>query len=311
MRFYSPMRYPGGKAKLAPFLQQVIEAQETRPTLYAEPYAGGAGAAFALLCSGAVERIALNDLNDGIASLWRVIFGDDVQGLTELIRSAPIDIDHWHLQREIYLDKSVSQLERAFATLFLNRTNRSGILGARPIGGLSQTGAWRLGARFNRESLIERIETLATQRERVSVHQLDGKDFLATLEATGEPAFAYVDPPYLTQGEELYMNSMTWQDHEMLSKFLRKAAGLLWVLTYDHDERVPNHLYPNLPCASFSVSHTAARQHVGWEYLVVPIHVRVNRLQGFGPRDGAWLQQRSPSELAAEKPFRGGPGGIR
>lgn len=44
-----------------------------------------------------------------------------------------------------------SMLEIGFATFFLNRTNRSGILKAGVIGGKAQLGKWKIDVRFNKK----------------------------------------------------------------------------------------------------------------------------------------------------------------
>lgn len=296
MNFLSPLRYPGGKAKMGTFLQLVLTGQSLRPTTYAEPFAGGAGAALHLLTKGVVERVALNDLNDGIASFWSAVFNDS-ERLLAAVLSTEVTLTTWHRQREIYLDPSREAFERGFATFFLNRTNRSGILGARPIGGLEQTGTWKLDARFNKDDLVRRIRYLAQFRDQVSITQLDGRAFLRELDDETGSTFFYVDPPYLKQGENLYLANMRYRDHVELARTLRQLKSP-WVLTYDWDERIPTELYPGLPCAAFSISHTAAKQHLGMEYLVAPRHVKVDSLEGFGPRPGEWLAGRSPAELA-------------
>lgn len=281
---------------MAPFLERLIAAQAKRPLVYAEPFAGGAGAALTLLATGAVERAALNDLNRGIAEFWRAIF-DETDRFIEAIWSAELTLTTWHRHREAYLDEHTDPFDRGFATFFLNRTNRSGILGARPIGGLEQLGAWKLDARFNKSNLAERVANVGAFRDRVSISQLDGKDFLDRLDTERDHTLFYVDPPYLKQGEDLYLANMTYRDHINLARTLRRMRSP-WVLTYDRDDRVPDELYSGLPCASFSISHTAAKQHIGSEYLVVPKSVAVDSLDGFGPRPGAWLAGRSPEELA-------------
>lgn len=295
MKVLSPLRYPGGKAKMAPFLERLALAQIPRPTVYAEPYAGGAGAALRLLTTGVVERIKLNDLNDGVANFWLAVFGQ-TDRLLQTLRAVPLTLHEWYRQREIYLDDQAEGFDRGFATFYLNRTNRSGILGARPIGGLEQTGRWKLDARFNPTALAMRIEQLATFHDRVSVTQWDGRDFLRKVDARDERVLFYIDPPYLKQGEDLYLANMTYRDHMDLARTLRTVKSP-WVLTYDKDDRVPDELYSGLPCASFTVAHTAAIQHIGSEYLVVPDHVRVSHLDGFGPREGVWLEGRSPADL--------------
>ena len=52
--FYSPLRYPGGKGKLAPFMEYMIIQLGHRGGTYIEPFAGGAGIAIELLLNGVV-----------------------------------------------------------------------------------------------------------------------------------------------------------------------------------------------------------------------------------------------------------------
>jgi DNA adenine methylase len=158
-----------------------------------------------------------------------------------------------------------SDLELGFATLYLNRTNRSGILDARPIGGLQQSGKWKMGVRFNREGLIERVRILGSYRNRVEILQRDGLDLLGEIESARN--FFYVDPPYLMQGEGLYLNNLSWSDHERLADILI-GRHKQWILTYDVDSRVPGSLYRDLRCAEFSIKHTAAVQQMGNEYAI-------------------------------------------
>lgn len=298
MRYLSPLRYPGGKAKIAPLLSRIIASQTDRPSIYAEPFAGGAGAAFILLADDVVERVALNDLNPGIASFWRALL-EETERLVAAVETAELSLATWHRQREIYLDEQSEPFDLGFAAFYLNRTNRSGILGARPIGGLEQTGRWKIDARFNRIDLIGRIRFIATFKDRVSVSQLDGRTFIRGLgEREGRGVFFYVDPPYLKQGEDLYLAAMSYRDHLELAATLNGSVSP-WAVTYDKDDRVPDELYEGLPCAEFTISHTAARQHVGDEYLVVPKSLKVPALEGFGPRPGTWLRGRSPEDMTS------------
>ena len=65
----------------------------------------------------------------------------------------------WRQQREVYGRRETADLdELGFATLFLNRTNRSGIIGGGVIGGKQQHGAWGLDARFTKSDLVQRIK---------------------------------------------------------------------------------------------------------------------------------------------------------
>ncbi|WP_197275226.1 DNA adenine methylase [Luteipulveratus halotolerans] len=158
-------------------------------------------------------------------------------------------------------------LELGFATFYLNRTNRSGILDARPIGGFDQGGRWKIDARFNREPLCKRIQTIADMRHRIYVTELDGLDFLRSLEHMADDVFVYADPPYLVQGEGLYLHAFDAGDHVELAQLLAEAA-FPWMLTYDDDPRITERLYAGGRCATFDIAHTAHRQHVGQEAVI-------------------------------------------
>lgn len=268
-RYLSPLRYPGGKGRLAPYIVSLARQQHPRPTAYAEPFAGGAGAALRLLFDEEVDRIHLNDLDPGIAAFWRAVLHQPGE-FVRLIRTHPITLDSWHEARAVYEHpKDRADLELGFATFLLNRCNRSGILTARPIGGLEQQGTWKIDARFNREPLAQRVEQIARYRKRIRVTELDARRFLADLEGQTDPSrlLVYVDPPYMGQGEDLYLDALTIEDHQELAAQLRKSR-LKWFLTYDADVRVTDDLYRGLRCVEFDIAHTAQRQHVGSEYAV-------------------------------------------
>jgi DNA adenine methylase len=69
----TPLRYPGGKQKLAPFILEVMEKNDLIGCDYAETYAGGAGIAIQLLLSGKVARIHLNDSWYPLHAFWRSV----------------------------------------------------------------------------------------------------------------------------------------------------------------------------------------------------------------------------------------------
>lgn len=263
----SPLRYPGGKGSLAPFLGALIKAQEANIKTFVEPFAGGAGAALRLLYDEHVERIVLNDLDRGVAAMWRSIFGR-TDAFIALLMSRPITVDQWHLEREIATASGgEDDLALGFATFFLNRTNRSGIHNARPIGGLDQAGKWKIDARFNRESLADRVSMLGQYRNRVLILEEDGIDVTQRYLRGQGSVFVYADPPYIEKGSDLYLNQMSWDDHRRLAEVLQSRSSF-WMLTYDHDDRVPALLYAGRRYLAFDIAHTAAVQHVGQEYAV-------------------------------------------
>lgn len=256
----------------------VISRQPSVPRIYIEPFAGGAGVGLYLLYNEYVEEIVLNDLDGGVAAFWRSVFSRTDE-LLHLVRTCRPSIDEWHVQHERYNSKSCDEVELGFATFFLNRTNRSGILDARPIGGFEQESTWGITARYDAGRLAARIERLARYSTRVTICEEDGIE-LARSYLDETRSFMYLDPPYLRNGDELYLNTLTWDDHVQLARHLQ--GGDNWVLTYDDDSRVPLVLYPSYRCASFELSHTASVHHLGREYAVFPDGLVVETLEGLG-----------------------------
>lgn len=291
MNFLSPLRYPGGKGRLAPYLARVIAHQQVRIDTYCEPYAGGAGAGLRLLADGHVNRIIINDLNPGIAAFWRSVFGNN-EALRQRIWDCSVNLDQWHSARSVY-QAPVGQddLELGFATFFLNRTNRSGILSARPIGGLEQTGAWLIDARFNKEDLTGRIKELGALASRVSVRQERAINLIHTLNRRTRPVLLYVDPPYVVPGDELYMTDHSWAEHQRLERRLRESPHP-WLLSYDVDDRT-RLLYRGFRCLRFGISHTAQKQKVGHEYMFFSRGLRVPDVS-IVRDEGTWV----PASLA-------------
>ncbi|MGL9637387.1 DNA adenine methylase, partial [Escherichia coli] len=160
MRFNTPLRYPGGKAKLTNFVEELLRLNRFTSIHYAEPYAGGAGLALNLLMKGSAEVIHLNDINNAVYSFWYSVL-NHCDELCSLIEDTGVTIDEWHRQKDIMSKQlDVTTLELGFSTFFLNRTNRSGILKGGVIGGKKQDGNWKLDARYNKKDLMDRIQKI-------------------------------------------------------------------------------------------------------------------------------------------------------
>jgi DNA adenine methylase len=287
MAFISPLRYPGGKGRLGPYFARILADQSQVVRTYAEPYAGGAGAGLFLLEEGYIDELFINDLNPGIAAFWRSVLNYS-NDFVARIESQKVTMEAWHEARAIYLSPGDhSDFDLGFATFFLNRCNRSGILTARPIGGLEQTGKWKIDARFNRVDLAGRVRKIASLASAISVTEMTAIDFLTSLSGRAKPILFYVDPPYLIKGEDLYMSAHSWADHEELASHLLETRHP-WILTYDVDERL-RQLYPKNRCLNYSISHTAQSQKVGSEYMFFSRALRVTDLTVVVNRKGSWV----------------------
>ena len=89
---YSPLRYPGGKSKIAPFVSLLIEKTKLDECTYVEPFAGGAGVALSLLFDGTVTNIVINDYDKAIYSMWKSIL-EETEAFINLVRTVPLTID--------------------------------------------------------------------------------------------------------------------------------------------------------------------------------------------------------------------------
>lgn len=235
----SPLRYPGGKASLAGFFGDIIEALGIDHPRYIEPYAGGVGAGIALLRQGIVDHLVVNDIDPAVHAFWRSAV-DDNDRLVELVATTPLTIDDWQKQRDIYRARDERDLLRlGFAFFFLNRTNRSGILNAGVIGGQGQQGKYKIDARFNRETLIERLAAIGELADRIVVSDLDGRTVIQQ-HAQDEHAFMYIDPPYVQAGSQLYLNAFDGRDHKALAAVVNAVDRAHWLMTYDTAPLIEN-----------------------------------------------------------------------
>ncbi|MDD7929880.1 DNA adenine methylase [Microbacterium thalli] len=262
----SPLRYPGGKTALFRLAQPLLMDNGLRKTTYAEPFAGGGGLALSLLFEGVVRRIVLNDIDPGIYSLWDAML-NRTDELVRLVDDTPITMDEWFAQRENYRAmKDEPSLELAFATLFLNRTNRSGVIKGGVIGGMSQEGDYKLDCRFQKEVIIEKIERIARYKRSISITREDGQDFLRGMAERTDRVVHFIDPPYFGKGSGLYTNFYTAEDHAALATVVR-GLEQPWVLTYDLVPQIES-LYEGFPQYSFDLNYTAAVKRVGTELMV-------------------------------------------
>lgn len=277
----TPLRYPGGKGSLKYFLANVVHANGLRGKSLIEPFCGGAGASIPLLLSGVIDQLYLNDANPAIAAFWRVVF-QDTDALISLIRSTPVTVEQWHWWKEVFSNPDdVSELELGFAAFFMNRCNRSGLLSGGPIGGLDQTGNYKIDCRFNREGLIQRIEAIAEHRDRVVVGNEDACDFLKGLDtAVVESSLVFIDPPYVVQGKNLYKTTVFDEfKHRELAEYI-KTKDWRWLITYD-DHPLIHQLYAERTRGVFELSYLMQQAKVGREMLVASTHCRVP-LPSFG-----------------------------
>ena len=290
-RTASPLRYPGGKSALHNLVGSIIYANRLDGGHYAEPFAGGGGLALSLLFGGIVREIHLNDIDPAIAALWRTILERNDE-ICAMIETTPVTIEQWHDQKKIHARlleqqgqgpgktrehplKQHDDLQLGFATLFLNRTNRSGIIkNAGVIGGLRQTGTYLLDCRFNKANLIQKIKRISRYRDRIHFSQSDAIKFLPELEKIlPTNSFICADPPYYKKGKFLYTSFYHPEDHSVLARSILELTRP-WIITYDNCPEI-SRIYKSRRQYEFSVQYSTQTKRLDTERLIVSKGMRL------------------------------------
>jgi DNA adenine methylase len=263
----TPLRYPGGKTQMTPLVQEIMRANGLLQCVYCEPFAGGAGIACRLLVAGGIAEAWINDIDPAIHAFWDCVL-NATDDLCDLIERVPITMEEWHRQRAVQQQARASRLALGFSTLFLNRTNRSGILKGGVIGGLEQKSKYPLDCRFNRVDLVRKVRRIATYRDQIRLSCQDARLYIGT-QVKRLPAHSLVniDPPYYDKGPELYTSFYTHADHAALARAVR-AIRKPWMLTYDDVTEIRG-LYGGMPGTQKALNYTAQDKKVGMELLIL------------------------------------------
>lgn len=266
-KFVSPLRYPGGKLKVADYVKRLFEANDLMDGTYIEPYAGGASVALTLLFSEYVARIKINDIDRSIYAFWHSVL-EQTDDLCRLIADTPVTMEVWVAQREVQAHKNDADLlELGFSTFFLNRTNRSGILSGGVIGGKNQDGSFKIDARYNKEDLIERVVSIAEYKDRIELTSIDAVELLNQQKQDNiEKTLCYLDPPYYVKGRDLYLNYYNDDNHRAIAEAIRKYKGK-WIISYDAVDFIKE-LYKDYRQKEYCLSYSAGNPAKGKEIMI-------------------------------------------
>src|SRR5215218_6813135 len=93
--FHSPLRYPGGKRKVANFIKLLMLENDLVGHAYAEPYAGGGSVALSLLYEEFASEIHINDLNQSVFAFWNAVL-NETEALCRRISDVTVTMQEWH-----------------------------------------------------------------------------------------------------------------------------------------------------------------------------------------------------------------------
>lgn len=282
MNFGSPIRYPGGKGKLTDFIEHLIKINNLESPIYCEPFSGGAGVAINLLLKGSVDRIILNDIDMGIYSIWKAIISENDRFIGA-INEVELSIEEWKRQKSIYSEyvkKGEYDFNLAVATFYLNRTNRAGIIAAGPIGGFDQKSKYKMDCRFNKKSLIKRVQRIGKNASKIELYNYDAELLIDQVIRKNEKdrLFVFFDPPYYNKGQVLYTNYFDHQKHEALKRKIDTISDYHWIVTYDLSPEIQT-IYLDYDYVVYELMYSLGNPRLEKEYIYSS---RKTKLEAFG-----------------------------
>jgi DNA adenine methylase len=199
---------------------------------------------------------------------WKSLL-EEPSRFVDRINSVALSTEEWLCQREIFRGRTAADnFDIGFSTFYLNRTNRSGVLNGGMIGGLSQSSAYGIDARFNRAELSARVERIARNAARIEITNQDATSLIGQIEALyGEGVFLYIDPPYYKKGRDLYYDFYKEKDH----LDLRNAIGSLpdyvpWIVSYDNVPEIAQ-LYADYNSIEYDLNYSVKNGRIGRELM--------------------------------------------
>lgn len=233
VRQLSPFRYPGGKTWLVPEVRKWLMSSPIKPSVFVEPFAGGAMAGLSAASEGLVHRVILSELDVDVAAVWQTIFHEkdvDVNWLCRQINNFEVTLDNV----KSILDRNPRAIRaKAFRTIIKNRMQRGGIMASGA--GLVKSGeaGKGLNSRWYPETLVKRIEALQALRGTITFERSDAFDVINRY-ANDPNAFFFIDPPYTAGGKKAGKRLYTHNeiDHSKLFELMASVQGSV-MMTYD------------------------------------------------------------------------------
>lgn len=273
----SPLRYPGGKGKIANFVKLVFLENELLGGEYVEPYAGGASVALSLLYEDYASHVHINDINRSVHAFWSAVL-NDTDALCARITRTQLSVREWRRQRAVQAADAPDPIDLAFSTFVLNRTNRSGIIAnGGIIGGLDQSGPWKLDARYNVDELVRRIRKVARFRDRITLTNDDAADMLERWTSEPSNALVYLDPPYYLKGDSLYENFYEHEHHVAIARLVRRLRAR-WIVSYDAAPEILD-IYRSSKSLRYSLSYSARERYEGSEVMFFGPRLRAPKVE--------------------------------
>jgi DNA adenine methylase len=235
-RVISPLRYPGSKARITEMVAGLLERNLLVGSHLYEPFAGGSAVSLGLCANGFAPSATWIERDPMIYAFWKMV-KERPEELIDRMMSARITLAAWRRLlplREIDRPTKSNVADLGYAGLFFNRTCFSGIIGAGPIGGMTQSSIYKIDCRFNKSELASAIRECSVILEKIDILFGDGISFLEK-HCLKMPthSLVYIDPPYVTNGYKLYRYHFTEKQHLRLADSLENLR-VPWLMSYDN-----------------------------------------------------------------------------
>lgn len=233
----SPFRYPGGKTWLVPWARGWLKSLSRRPTVCVEPFCGGGIISLTTAFENLADHIVMVELDDQIASVWKVILGtdDDRKWLANRITGFKLSPE---TACEALNETPRTIREKAFQTILKNRVYHGGILA--DGSGMIKNGEKGKGicSRWYPETLKKRILDIGKIAEKITFVEGDGMEALRRYADADSAAF-FIDPPYTAGGKKAGRRLYRFCDlnHQELFNVASSLKGD-FLMTYDDAQEV-------------------------------------------------------------------------
>ena len=236
----SPLRYPGSKIRITEMVAGLLEQNLLVGCHLYEPFAGGSAVSLALLANDFIPSATWVERDPLIYAFWQTVKANPEELIDRMMRGK-VSLPAWKRMlplRSVKKPTKTTLLELGYAGLFFNRTCFSGIVGAGPIGGMTQSSPYKIDCRFNKKELADQIRACSEIIKNVEIVFGDGISFLkANSLKMPTHSMVYIDPPYVTNGHKLYRFHFDKAQHEALSDAVNSLCAP-WLMTYDNHELI-------------------------------------------------------------------------
>lgn len=224
----SPLRYPGGKSRVANVIFENIPYFDE----FREPFAGGASLFIHTKQNQSNKKFWINDLYFYLYNFWLQV-QQNGDNLVKEIKKIKFEADDGKALFH-YLKTNIDNfddLKKAAAFFVLNRITFSGTTLS---GGYSQK---TFDGRFT-DSSIERLEKIIPIFQNIEITNLDYEKLVLR---DGKNVFLFLDPPYYSAtSSALYGNNGNLHrnfDHNRFAEVMKNSPHK-WLITYDNSDYV-------------------------------------------------------------------------